>query len=203
MNGFVSFERPIQCGVPQGSILGPLLFLLYINDLPECLIINITKPQLFADDTNLTASGDSMTDVENAVNSDLENLRNWLIANKLSLNVAKTEFMLIGSRQMIKDFHPKIFIENKQIKQVDKCKTLGIIVDQHLSWKNNTKNVCRKITAGICALRRIKPFVDKEHSFQYIALLFVHTSIIVVKCGIYKVKHNQNGFRNFKIEPLE
>ena len=63
-----------------------------------------------------------MTDVENAVNSDLENLRNWLIANKLSLNVAKTEFMLIGSRQMIKDFHPKFFIENKQIKQVDKCR---------------------------------------------------------------------------------
>ena len=160
MNGFVSSERLIHCCVPQGSILGPPLFLLYINDLPECL--NITKARLFVDDTNLTASEDSMTDVENAVNSDLENLRNWLIANKLSLNVAKTEFMLIGSRQMIKDFHQKIFIENKQIKQVDKCKTLGIIVDQHLSWKNNTKNVCRKITAGICALRRIKPFVDKE-----------------------------------------
>ena len=63
---------------------------------------------------------------------------------------------------MLKDFHPKIFIEKKQIKQVDKCKTLGIIVDQHLSWKYNTINVCRKITAGICALRRIKPFVDKE-----------------------------------------
>ena len=142
MNRFVSSERIIQCSVPQGSILGPLLFLLYINDLPECL--NITKPRLFADDTNLTASGDSLTDVENAVNSDLENLRNWLMANKLSLNVAKTEFMSIGSRQMIKDFHPKIFIQNKQIKQVDKCKTIGIIVDQHLSWKNNTKNVWKK-----------------------------------------------------------
>ena len=153
MNGFVSSECPIQCGVPQGSILGLLLFLLYNNDLPECL--DITKPQLFANDTNLTASRDSMTDVENAVNSDLENLRNWLIANKLSLSVAKTEVMLIGSRQMMKNFHPKFFFENKQIKQVDKCKTLGIIVDQHLFWKNNTKNVCRKITAVICALRRI------------------------------------------------
>ena len=81
----------------KGSILGPSLFLLYINNLPECL--DNTRPRLFADDTNLTASGDSMTDVEIAVNSDLENLRNWLMANKLySLNVAKTEFMLIGSK---------------------------------------------------------------------------------------------------------
>jgi hypothetical protein len=95
--------------------------------------------------------GDSMTDVEIAVNSDLENLRNWLMANKLSLNVAKTEFMLIGSKRMIKNFHPNIIIENKQIKQVYECKTLGIIIDQHLSWKvilkifarnYNIRNLC-------------------------------------------------------------
>ena len=55
---------------------------------------------------------------------------------------------------MIKDFHPNIFIENKQIKQVHECKTLGIIVDQHLSWKSNTKNICKNITAGISALHR-------------------------------------------------
>ncbi len=133
-NSFSS-EKLIKCGVPQGSILGPLFFLLYINDLRECL--NKTKPRLFADDTNLTASGDSITDLEAAVNSDLENLRKWLISNKLSLNVAKTEFMLIGSKPMIKkisDSHPNIFIENKQIKQVFECKTLGVTVDQHLSW---------------------------------------------------------------------
>ena len=170
INGFVSSEKPIRCGVPQGSILGPLLFLLYINDLPECL--NITRPRLFADDTNLTASGDSMTDVQSAVNSDLENLRKWLVANRLSLNVAKTEFMLIGSKQMIKDAHPNILIENKQIKQVYECKTLGIIVDQNLSWKNNTKNICKKITAGISALRRVKPFVNKD------SLVSVYNAIV-------------------------
>jgi hypothetical protein len=72
--------------VPQGSILGPLFFLLYINDLPQCL--SKTKPRLFADDTNLTAAGESINDVEAAINSDLENFRKWLIANQLSLNVA-------------------------------------------------------------------------------------------------------------------
>ncbi len=137
--------------------------MLYINDLPQCL--NRAKPRLFADDTNLTGSWDSITDLEAAVNSDLENLRKWLIANKLSLNVAKTEFILIGSKPMIKKIsvsHPNIFIENEKIKQVYECKTLGVTIDQHLSWKSNTGNIWKKITAGISAIRRVKPFVDIE-----------------------------------------
>ena len=161
-NAFSS-ERLIKCGVPQGSILGPLLFLLYINDLPHCL--SKTKPQLFADDTNLTASANSVTDLEVAVNSDLENLRKWLIANKLSLNVAKTEFIIIGSKSMTKNIsnpHANVFIENKQIKQVYECKTLGVKIDQHLSWKGNTDEIRKKVSAGISAIRRIKPFVDQD-----------------------------------------
>ena len=161
-NSFSS-GRLIKCSVPQGSILGPLLFLLYINDLPHCL--SKTKPRLFADDTNLTASANSMTNLEAAVNSDLENLRKWLITNKLSLNVAKTEFILIGSKSMIKSIsnsHPNVFIENKQIKQVYECKTLGVQIDQHLSWKGNTDEICKKVTAGISAIRRIKPFDDQD-----------------------------------------
>jgi hypothetical protein len=116
--------------VPQGSILGPSFFSLYINDLPQCL--SKTEPRLFADDTNLTAAGESINDVEAAMNSDLENLRKWLIANKLSLNVAKTEFILIGSKPMIKSIsnrQPNIIIENKPIKQVYDCKTLGVTVE--------------------------------------------------------------------------
>ena len=171
-NSFSS-ERLIKCGVPQGSILGPLFFLLYINDLPHCL--NKTKPRLFADDTNLTASANSMTDLETAVNSDLENLRKWLIANKRSLNVAKTEFMLIGSKPMIKnisDSCPNVYIENIQIKQVHECKTLGVTIDQHLSWKSNTENICKKVTEGISAIRRIKPFVDQD------TLILIYNTIV-------------------------
>ena len=86
--------------MPQVSILGLLFFLLYINNLPTCL--NKTKPRLFADNTNITAAGECLHDIENAVNSDLENLRQWLLANKLSLNVVKTEFRIVGTKPMLK-----------------------------------------------------------------------------------------------------
>ena len=167
------FSSLIKCGVPQGSILGPLVFLLYINDLCHCL--SKTKARLFADDTNLTASANSMTDLEAAVNSDLENVRKWLIANKHSVNVVKTESILIGSKCMIKNIsnsHPNVFIENRQIKQVYECKTLGVTSDQHLSWKGNTDEICKKVTAGISAIRRIKPFVDQD------TLILIYNAIV-------------------------
>ena len=148
----------------------------------------------------------SVTDLEDAVNSDLENLRKWLIANKLSLNVAKTEFMLIGSKQMVKNisnFQPNVVIENKRIKQVHECKTLGVTVDQHLSWKSNTDIICGKITSGISALRRLKDFVDRQTLLSIIMLLSAHISITAVKYGMCSVKHNLNDFKNSKIEPLE
>ena len=96
----VSANR-LTCGAPQGSILGPLLFLLlYINDLPNCLDISCAK--VFADDTNITIPGCTFAEHEqatNSVNSELINLYSWLKANNLSLNIAKTEFMVISTRQ--------------------------------------------------------------------------------------------------------
>ena len=99
----------------------------------------------------------------------------WLIANKLSLNVAKTEFILIGSRPMltqISNEHPKVSIGNKSIKQAKQCKMLGVEIGQHLTWKSNTENICKKVTSGIFALRSLKPFVDKD------TLLSVYNSVV-------------------------
>ena len=173
VNGSISSKREITCGVPQGSILGPLLFLVYVNDLPQCL--DKARPRLFADDTNLTASGRNISDVESIMNSELAKLKEWLIANKLSLNVAKTEYMIIGSKSMtnkIKDTEVNIKIDNMNIKQVFECKTLGINVDQHLSWKNNTEKLCKKVSSGIGALRRLTDYVDKD------SLLSVHNALV-------------------------
>ena len=116
-----------------------------------------------------------MTDLEAAGNSDLENVRKWFIANKLSLNVAKTEFILIPMKSMIKnisDSYSSVFIENKQIKQVYECKTVGVKNDQNLSWKGNTDEICKKVTAGISAIRRIKPFVDQD------TLVLIYNAIV-------------------------
>ena len=81
------------------------------------------------------------------------------MANKLSLNVTKTEFILIGSNQLLKkisDHQPNITIKDQPIKRVSESKTLGAIVDQHLKWKSNTENKCKKITSALYALRRLR-----------------------------------------------
>ena len=95
VNNHLSSATPLNCGVPQGSIIGPLLFLIYINDLPNCLSLGF--PRMYADDTNVTFAASDMLGLETQINTELKSINLWLRANKLSLNVAKTEFMVISS----------------------------------------------------------------------------------------------------------
>ena len=105
INNETSNTANITCGVPQGSNLGPLLFLVYINDLPNCL--TSTKASMFADDTNISCCGSSSVEIEQKLNTDLENVHKWLISNKLTLNGEKTEYMIIGSRNRLNQIHSK------------------------------------------------------------------------------------------------
>ena len=92
----------------------------------------------------------------------------------------------------------------KLYKQVYECKTLGVKIDQHLSWKGNTDEICKKVTAGISAIHRIKPFVDQDTlTLIYNAKLFIRTSTSPLKYRVYLVKLNQNDCKNCKIEQLE
>ena len=99
INGLLPSSCSLSCGVPQGTILGPLLFLLCIKDLPNCL--SNCEPRMYADDTHLTYASNNIHNIQTSLKEDLENVHSWLRAKKLTLNMTKTKFMLIGSRQRL------------------------------------------------------------------------------------------------------
>ena len=108
VNGVLSKSCTLTCGIPQGTILGPLLFLLYINDLPNCL--SNSQPRMYADDTHLTYAVNDICSLEASLNQDLLNINNWL-----------TEFMLIGSRQKLNSLSvlPDLEINGTQLNRVN------------------------------------------------------------------------------------
>ena len=125
VNGSLSRICSHKCRVPKGTILGPLLFLIYINDLPNCL--TSCQPRMYADDTNISYADVDVNSIQLNLNHGLGNLNKWLISNKLSLNTAKTEFMLIGSRQKLSTFssQPELSIDNVPIEKVISANSLG------------------------------------------------------------------------------
>ena len=146
-NGVKSSMKPIKCGVPQGSILGPLLFLIYINDL-----INVCKkssPYLFADDTNLFVNGNNLEDMVNSLNHELHDISLWLKVNKLSLNIKKTHYMVFTStRKNITD-PLDISIDGCCIDKVQYTKFLGVYIDDKLNWKKHISCISGKVSRGI------------------------------------------------------
>jgi Skp family chaperone for outer membrane proteins len=152
----------IDIGIPQGSILGPLLFLLYINDIHK--ISDKLSFILFADDTNIFATGKSLPHISNILNTELSMITKWLQANKLSLNVAKTNFMIMSSSGK-KRFNPsdcQIFIGGKSIELVNETKFLGVIIDDKLSWKSHINHICNKVSKGIGIIIRARQLLYGE-----------------------------------------
>ena len=141
----------VECGVPQGSILGPLLFLLYINDLPEATSLFV---KLYADDTFLCAQNSDLKMLENEVNIELEKVYKWLRANKLTLNISKSKFMLITKKRNITPL--AIYINNTTLEQCESYKYLGVVFDKDLNWKSHVDYICGKITRSIGGLASLR-----------------------------------------------
>ena len=119
---------------------------------------------MYADDTNLTTSGKSIKEIVNTTNTELHNVNNWLSANKLSLNKGKTEQMFIGSDDNLRKIRnvPYTHIGNNFIERVSSTKTVGVIVDERLSWASHTDYICKKVSSGIGGLRQIRDLISQE-----------------------------------------
>ena len=163
INGTLSTARFLTHGVPQGTILGPVLFLIYINDLPNCL--DYSTPRLYADDTTLTFSDCDMAMLQHQMTNDLQQITKWLRVNKLTLNVLKSEYMLIGSRQRLSTLDQSsmsLSVDGLPLKRCTEAKCLGVLIDEHLTWKKHIESITCKVSMGLRTLKTIKPFLNRD-----------------------------------------
>ena len=169
----------MRCGVPQGSILGPLLFLLYINDLPN--VSNILDPIMFADDTNLFYSHHNIKELFTTVNKELQKLGDWFPSNKLSLNIKKTKYLkTFFHKNSVKDSIPlklpDLHIFNKTIERTSSIKFLGDMLDEHITWNEHIKTIGKKLAKNIDLLYKARVLLDKE-SLKTIYFSYIHSNL--------------------------
>ena len=179
-----SQQQLLTCGVPQGSILGPLLFLLYINDIVH--LCNSCKPILFADDTNLIFNHTDLNELVNNVNRELQILSNWFKVNKLSLNSDKTKVILFQSqsRALPDNTSQSIYLEGQKIEQVSVQKFLGVYIDQLLNWRHHISLKNNIISRNVGILSRLKNTVPPNIlKTLYHSIILPHLSYGVVAWG--------------------
>ena len=169
--GVSSTKKFISCGVPQGSILGPLLFLLYINDIAN--VSSLLFSLLFADDSNMFLSGKDPNELIRIMNTEIDKTIKWLNINKLTLNVKKTHYMIFRKTKNKLQLTESLAINGETIGMVKDTKFLGMIIDDTLSWKEHIKYICGKIARGtgiICKCRKYfkeATLVTMYYSFVY------------------------------------
>jgi hypothetical protein len=169
VNNTLSRSKKMYVGVPQGSVLGPLLFLIYVNDIARS--VQNAKTRLFADDTNLFFSGKCIKQLQNEANIALSSLQEWFVANKLTLNVEKTCFSMFTNKKMVPNV--TLNLNGKEISRVAVAKYLGMYLDENLNWAHHVEYVIKKLVKLKGALYYLANVVNKQCITQiYYAYVF-------------------------------
>ena len=174
-----SCKSYITCGVPQGSILGPLLFLIYINDIINSS--SLLTYVLFADDTSVFYSHKCLNTLVNILNSELAKISKWFKCNKLSLNIDKTCFINFNTSKSQPIIPNNIFIDNMPINERESTKFLGVTLDSNLTWNDHANNIITSISKAVGILRRLKYLVtEKALTMLYNALILPY----IIYCNV-------------------
>lgn len=188
--------RTVTCGIPQGSSLGPLLFLIYINDISNSS--EKLSFRIFADDTTIFASSANLSDLECLVNSELRKVSKWCIANRLSINLKKTNFMIIKSPKKTMTKKVDIKLLNKEnsyisIEKKDHVKFLGVFIDDNLSWKYHISSLCSRLSRNAGIFLKLRHFVSlSQMKSIYYSLVYPHVTYAIVAWGsAYKTHLNK------------
>ncbi|MEW8544984.1 MAG: reverse transcriptase family protein [Candidatus Thiodiazotropha sp.] len=179
-NGLSDFAQ-VKSGVPQGSILGPTLFLLFINDLP--LFMKYSFTDFFADDTTFHTHSKCLQTIETRLQNDTDSAKTWCEQNKMHINFDKTTCMTLATRHKLEESQGLLLkLDNHAIKNVSKQKLLGIYIDEKLTWSDHIDNLCSAISSKISLLRQLSTYVsiDTQKKFYqgYIVPLIDYGSVV-------------------------
>ena len=160
----------VTSGVPQGSNLGPLLFLIYVNDFKNCL--NDSDSLMFADDTSIFLQNKDMKELFDAGNKELQLVDQWLIANRLSVNVSKTKYVLFNTAQSkLTTKKRTLTLRQNKIEQVECIKFLGVYIQEHLSWSRHINHLISKLCSILGTVIKAKSLLNQRSLSYFITLL--------------------------------
>lgn len=168
LNGKNSHKKIIQSGVPQGSVLGPLFFIVYINDLPLHLNKQ-TENTLFADDSALYTTNKDITTIDNTLQDSLNKTHTWCNKNSMVIHPEKTKSMIIAPRQKLQIHKPKLnlTLDTSNIEEVTEHKMLGVTIDTGLTWNKQIENLIKKLAKNTYLLSKLKNYVKNKHLLMF------------------------------------
>jgi hypothetical protein len=189
-NEVLSALREVQLGVPQGSVIGPLLLILYINDIVKA--ISHSQVNLFADDTLLSMSASTVIECIEKMQED--SLSGWLKFDKLKLNVSKTKFMIITCKRSSATERALLTLDGEQIEVVQSMKYLGVQIDNKLAFKEHLNLIVKKISRKTNFLGRIsRKLTALTKAMIYKSIIFISYFIFHISYISFKI-HKPTGF---------